>query len=211
MPSPGQLPCELPAAQHGSFPIPAPPPSPNMLRVHVPGSQANRALIVHIIFSVLCGTSRAFAPLLLLLLLAGFAPALPTALDGEPTPASQPSCCQLQPGTVSSWTRACATLHVLVSPWMCCPRHRCSAEFHCKGKGLWRTGWLEKSWAWEPGSSPGSCHCLGNLRNVPAGCARGLSHILACGAAGTGGGVSESTAESKSWGSLQSSASALCC
>lgn len=28
-------------------------------------------------------------------------------------------------------------------------------------------------WAWEPGSSPGSCHCPGNLRNVPAGCARG--------------------------------------
>lgn len=78
-----------------------------------------------------------------------------------------------------------------------------------KGSGG-RAGW-SKSWAWEPGSSPGSCHCLGNLRNVPAGCARGLSHILACGAAGTGGGVSESTAESKSWGSLQSSASALCC
>lgn len=30
----------------------------------------------------------------------------------------------------------------LVPLWMCCPGHRCSAELQCKGKGLWRTGWL---------------------------------------------------------------------
>lgn len=42
---------------------------------------------------------------------------------------------------------ACATLDVL-------PKHRCSAELHCEGKGLWRTGWLQRALGVGAGKQP---------------------------------------------------------
>lgn len=86
-----------------------------------------------------------------LLLLMGSPPSIPTILLSAPARDSH----LLEQGLCHS---GCAALGTDAQQ---------NSSVRVKGSGGWA------GWAWEPGSSPGFCHCPGNLRNVPAGCARG--------------------------------------